>query len=387
MNTVSLNLNSDDRYRNISSLIMKVTNRCNLKCEYCYENVSITGFDMKLETFKQVLTKVSQNTISKSILIIFHGGEPLLIELDWYRQAVDFCNNLAITYNKIFHFGMQSNATNLKIKKATYLVKNLNIRLGLSFDGPLEIINKSLRGRDQTTLYKLQELKKNNIPFSLLLTINTLNYNYFKKIMHYLHSELNIFHFKANLVYPVGHGYNLKELSVEQINEAYKDIMDYMIESKGLIVESNMLLEMQRFVNINKEQNNISLCDDRVCGAGKRVLGVSYDGNLLPCGRFEWNDKDSHISNIFTHFDESKLAVYKDKINDFHNKNEENWLNCNSCEARKVCRYGCQAFITRTKSKVNLDCLPTKFKFTLYKKYQNELNQIIYNYKNKSNFR
>jgi uncharacterized protein len=381
MNKEGPNLDSDLRYRNISSLIIKVTNRCNLKCEYCYENVSLTGLDMKLDTFKQVLTKVTENTISRSILVIFHGGEPLLIDIDWYKEAVDFCNKLAISYKKNFRFGMQSNATNLQINKATFLVKNLNIRLGLSFDGPLEIINKSLRGRDQTTLYKLQELKKNNIPFSLLLTINASNYNYFKKIMHYLHTELNIFQFKANLVYPVGHGYNLKELSTEQINEAYSDIMDYMMESKGLIVETNMLLEMQRFVNLNNEQNKISLCDDRVCGAGKRVFGVSSEGNILPCGRFEWNDKDSHIADIFTNYDQRKLAEYKEKINEFHNKNEENWLNCNSCEAKKVCRYGCQAFITRTKSKVNLECLPTKFKFTLYKKYENELNQIINNHK------
>jgi uncharacterized protein len=70
------------------SLVLKITERCNLNCSYCYY---FNGLD---QSYKDKPAVMSKNTLAKvidfllqgikelevdSLSIILHGGEPLLI--------------------------------------------------------------------------------------------------------------------------------------------------------------------------------------------------------------------------------------------------------------------------------------------------------------------
>ncbi|WCL82248.1 hypothetical protein PPO43_03915 [Saprospira sp. CCB-QB6] len=54
----------------------------------------------------------------------------------------------------------------------------------------------------------------------------------------------------------------------------------------------------------------------------------------------------------------------------------ENWYDCESCPAQKVCGYGCQAFILRSEEQANLDCLPTKMRFAYYREKESDLKLV-----------
>ena len=204
----------DFRFSRINSLIVKVTNRCNLNCAYCYENVSRKGTDMTFGVFKTIIDKTLNSTNDRKINIIFHGGEPTLLKNEWYVDAVSYAVTKAVELGKEMKFGIQTNLTTLNQNKID-LFRYLNISPGVSIDDPT-LSSSSYRQKENLVVKNIELLIKSEIKFGVLSTINSSNFNIFKEIMLWL-KEYDIKHFKANVVYPVGHGFNQKSLTAEEI--------------------------------------------------------------------------------------------------------------------------------------------------------------------------
>jgi sulfatase maturation enzyme AslB (radical SAM superfamily) len=89
-----LNQSCDIRFLDISTLVVKVTRRCNLNCEYCYENITNNG-DMDIQVFKDLASKAFLNSKRDTIEFLFHGGEPIIITDEFFIKAFSFCQSLA----------------------------------------------------------------------------------------------------------------------------------------------------------------------------------------------------------------------------------------------------------------------------------------------------
>ncbi|OXG05617.1 uncharacterized protein BC749_101475 [Flavobacterium araucananum] len=125
-----------------SNLVIKVASLCNLNCTYCY--VYNMGDDsyrkqpkfMSQEVIEAMLYKIKDNCIDNNLnefFIIFHGGEPLLAGIDFYRDFVNTQKKI-IPNNILIEYSMQSNGTLLTDEWVTVL-KELNIQVGISIDG------------------------------------------------------------------------------------------------------------------------------------------------------------------------------------------------------------------------------------------------------------
>ena len=241
----------DFRFSRINSLIVKVTNRCNLNCAYCYENVSRKGTDMTFGVFKTIIDKTLNSTNDRKINIIFHGGEPTLLKNEWYVDAVSYAVTKAVELGKEMKFGIQTNLTTLNQNKID-LFRYLNISPGVSIDDPT-LSSSSYRQKENLVVKNIELLIKSEIKFGVLSTINSSNFNIFKEIMLWL-KEYDIKHFKANVVYPVGHGFNQKSLTAEEIFYAQKSMLDYMIETKGkCVIEDNVVFKNLGFAVIDEQ--------------------------------------------------------------------------------------------------------------------------------------
>ena len=76
-----------DRYVKRSlSLIMKVVSTCNLACRYCDADI-YSNRRMSLDTLSQVITKALN--YADYVEFIWHGGEPLLMGIQFYEKAVE----------------------------------------------------------------------------------------------------------------------------------------------------------------------------------------------------------------------------------------------------------------------------------------------------------
>jgi uncharacterized protein len=357
----------DLRFRQISTLIVKVTHRCNLDCLYCYEHITKKGEDMSLETFFGLVDKVLVNSDQKEILFLFHGGEPTLLPNEWYESAIQYAQNQAVKWQKKVKFSMQTNLLGISESKIE-LFKKYQIQLGISLDGT-ENFAESMRGGENKVFANYLKIKQLGVKAGILTTINHSNFDKFTQICQFLVEQAQVRDFKANVVTSVGRGYGLPSLQAEQIFMAQHAILEFMIATEGKkLLESNLSTEIQRFFATEAERKLMpkTLCQEKRCGAGETVLGVSPQGNLLPCGRFQWNDEDYFLGNLF----QSEVADYQsfnEKNNAFHDLVPQTWYDCATCEAKKTCGFGCQAFIVRSREQANVDCLPTKMRYQYFK--------------------
>lgn len=67
-----------------------VGTQCNMQCEYCYEHVSDNKGSKKIASVEEVIKYLGQFVKYDHVLILFHGGEPLLADIQEVERIVSF---------------------------------------------------------------------------------------------------------------------------------------------------------------------------------------------------------------------------------------------------------------------------------------------------------
>lgn len=114
---------------------------CNLDCRYCYylDKAFLYGGKeprMSEEMLETVIKKYIEACDVPEVTFNWHGGEPLVMGLDFYRKAVELENKYAD--GKTVHNTLQTNGTLLTPQWAEFFAKN-RFLIGLSIDGPEHI--------------------------------------------------------------------------------------------------------------------------------------------------------------------------------------------------------------------------------------------------------
>ena len=172
----------------LQTLVLNVTNQCNLSCKYCYE----FGEDrvatpegkpkfMPLDTAKaSVDYLIEQSPGRRSIHLTFFGGETLM-NFPVLRATIDYAREKAHAAGKYIDFSLTTNATLLTPAIIEYLSEN-NVGVTVSLDGNREQ-NDALRvfanGRGSYDVIepKVRELLKNHRtrPISARVTLTSNN--------------------------------------------------------------------------------------------------------------------------------------------------------------------------------------------------------------------
>ena len=121
------------------TLIIKLTRRCNLGCEYCYYiKAQRDNYNSDLSEFslRDILHKVARRW--KRISIVLHGGEPLLRPLSFFQNLLLYQEQLKQDCGTVFRNSIQTNGTVYTDSYATFMAHN-HIGLGISLDGTKEI--------------------------------------------------------------------------------------------------------------------------------------------------------------------------------------------------------------------------------------------------------
>ncbi len=171
---------------------------CNLGCTYCYylnkkdlyeSSGSLRMSDDILEKYiKQHIEASSDDTIFFS----WHGGEPLLAGIDFYRKVVSMQKKNLPSGRKVLN-GIQTNGTLLD-EEWCHFLKSENFIIGISIDGPPDLHNKHriTPAGDHTServLRGYELLKKFKITSEILCVVNSSNslhplevYNFFRQL-------------------------------------------------------------------------------------------------------------------------------------------------------------------------------------------------------------
>ena len=121
----------------ISTPIIKpVDGTCNLSCSYCYSSrlkaSASPGARMSLATLARLVDFFCSD--QSAVEFIWHGGEPLLAGLGFYREAVA-CQQRWIDQGKSITNFVQTNGVLINEEWAGFLAEN-GFVVGVSLDGP-----------------------------------------------------------------------------------------------------------------------------------------------------------------------------------------------------------------------------------------------------------
>lgn len=250
----------------IASIFM--TNACNMKCSYCYQgeekSFNIMNSQTILETI-DFLAKHAQSMKDSNVMIVIHGGEPL-IAFKEIEQIVKYAKNKI----KGVYFSITTNGLLLNDRIEEFLLNEF-LHISISLDGTQKShdTNRMLmnqKGSYEFVIKKFLNLLEKKQDIRARMTFNTLTvHRLFEDVRHI--AELG---FKTIVPVPdsFDHGWNNNHLRVlrEQIN--------YIIDWKA---KYDCELEIGLINDASKVKKN------SVCSGGTSSLSIDSDGTIYPC--------------------------------------------------------------------------------------------------------
>ena len=152
---------------------------CNLDCHYCYylDKADIYGGHQPRMT-ADMLEKVVKEYIDANdvpqVQFNWHGGEPLVLGLDFYKKALEFEKKYA--GGKTVYNTLQTNGTLITDEAAAFFAEN-NFLIGISVDGPADIHDKFRKDKGGTPTFDkvmrgIGMLHRHGVQFNTMTTIN-----------------------------------------------------------------------------------------------------------------------------------------------------------------------------------------------------------------------
>jgi uncharacterized protein len=332
----------------LQTIVLNVTNQCNLSCQYCYEfgedKVATPEGKPKFMAWETAKSSVdylfAESQGRKSVHITFFGGETLM-NFPLLKQVVAYARSRAEELKVNIDFSLTTNATLLSPTIIEYLAQNA-IGVTVSMDGPKEMQDKfrvfsNGRGSYDIIKPKVQKLlathRTRPIAARVTMTSGAMDV---RKIYQHLKHELGFYEVGfAPVTTSPNRLYSINEPGMDSVLEQFSDLADEYLEfalrgeHHGFSNVSDTLSELHQGVNKSLP-----------CGAGLGMVGVGPSGDIAPCHRFV--DSDQHVlGNVTTGID-------KEKQSDFLTRgNIDTKYDCHECWARPLCACGChhEAFV------------------------------------------
>lgn len=305
------------------NLLVMPTDECNMNCIYCFHSPHHEkNGKMSLETLEK-LYEITFKDYSE-VSIIWHGGEPLLMGLEFYKEAI----NKQKKYSHIkIENRMQSNLTLLTDDFADFLCEN-NISIGASFDG---IMNEKLRGNTEKILDARNKLIQRNKTCGFIMVLSQKNidtlidsYEFFKKIK--ANYTFNTYVSTPSIIN--------NELELEPTYTAKRiiEFFDYWLHDYNSNIHVDYFERIIRFIVTGEK----SVCKYNSC-LGK-WMGIRYNGDIVPCNRFF--PKQYYYGNIWE-YDMISSAFKSEGFKRILSEAIERREKCKNCVAFSICSGGC----------------------------------------------
>ena len=326
-----------------------LTQRCNLKCSYCFTDGK-TNKVMSIKVakkcvdflIKQVVEAKDEELINKqrAINVSFWGGEPLL-EWDLLKKIVLYTEQVIPKGIRV-QFGGTTNGTLLTPEKFNFLSQH-KIFFMVSLDGTEETHDR----------YRVRENGKGSHKIIMKNVIQALKRWPFYKVRISPYPE-RIEFFYEDIKYLVEHRmYNIMFSPVYEHNwtdahwQIWKEqcfkVVDMITEYK----KRGIKIDIEHFRSYCRSDNS-----KWPCGAGRFYVGFDTDGSIWPCHRFikftdlqPWQEKEMCIGHV-------KEGITRPEIRQqFINFNPE----CGDCKYASCtpCHGGCYGINFDLTGKIN----------------------------------
>jgi uncharacterized protein len=335
----------------ITPIIKPINGFCNLDCGYCYA-------DDKEKVMKIMKDSVLKKTIDffcskqSNIEFIWHGGEPLLAGIKFYKRVIEYQKKWIKNGKKIINF-IQTNGTVLNKDLLDFLSNN-NFFVGVSLDGPKEINDqvrcfKNKKGSFDKIIKNISLLKEKNIFTGVICCVSSINYN----------QPIEIFDFfKSNNINSIKFS-RVKEINNENdVSITAKQFTDFLIAifERWIDVDSPEI----EITNIKSIINIMFGGDFRECtnlGKCYNYCTVYRNGDIYGCDVLPKNN----FFKFGTVFDSPEIIRNSEKVHKIKKIIKNNQEKCVKCRWFNLCKGGClQCRFIETEEEANEYCFNLK---------------------------
>ena len=304
--------NSSKEIINLRSLYIKLTNRCNLKCKYCYANSGISTVELDMETLKRILKEAG--SVSKKLEIVLSGGEPLLNKntLDFAEEIVSAGHDAQLLTNGTL---ISSSDIAKRISKTFKLIK-------ISIDGSTDSIHSLSRGPENfdKVTNGINLLIENGGNVQAAMTVTKLNIHNLAEMSDKYRSRLTL-----QPMFKAGRGKSETDISIT--GEEYYNAMN-AVDNIAPMGNVAAVLEGLRGRGVKR------------CALAEREISIAEDGNVYPCQLLHLPEYLS--GNIYN---SSVEEIYNNSpvLSGLRKLNVDTIEGCSTCAIRLICAGGCRA--------------------------------------------
>jgi sulfatase maturation enzyme AslB (radical SAM superfamily) len=274
------------------SVILQVTENCNLQCIYCYQTHNQEGC-ADLQTLISIITReLDTHDAFDEVEFDFIGGEPLL-EFDLIRNTCERVWNNDFTKPYIFFATTNGTLLTPEMKK-WFTTHRQQFWLGLSIDG-----TKQMHDLNRCNSYSnidIDFFRENWPDQTIKMTISPLTLsNLAEGIIELTQKGFKV---AANLAYGVD--WNHKDYP-DIFGRELEKLANYYLENSGK--EPVMLMDMPLYKVARKEVS-------QYCGTGSGMVAYNTTGLKFPCQMFYTITFDDNLIWENTSFDKVHLDYY-----------------------------------------------------------------------------
>lgn len=328
----------------LQTLVVNVTNQCNLACTYCYEYGEDKIVDTENGQQPKFMTEETARASvdfmlreardNPSVHMTFFGGETLM-NFPVLKATLAYARDRAAAAGKAVDFSLTTNATLLRPEIIDFLVEH-RVGVTISIDGPEDIqdkfrVFKNGMGSYDIAAPKIKALleRHRSRPIGARVTLakGTLDV---LRIYRHLTAEMGFWEVGfAPVTTAPQRAHAISESGFDELLSQFRALAT---EYKDAALENRH----HGFSNVRETLQEIHHGHAKAypCGAGLGLMGVATDGDVALCHRFAGSDAHK-MGDVTTGVSWNTQRAFLES----HHINEK--TDCQTCWARPICAGGC----------------------------------------------
>ena len=316
------------------TIIIKVISACNLACRYCdadiYSNQRISK-----DTISKIINKALD--YANHVEFIWHGGEPLLMGIQFYEKVVELQKRYR-RESQIIENTLQTNGALISQEWVDFFKSN-DFHVGVSLDGPPEVHNANRLFRSGQESFEhvmrgIRLLRENGVKFGVLAVIT-------KETVR-LGAKRFLDFFIENGIFNIGILPQRPALNIGRTDALPRD------EFEKFVIE--LFDYWYSLDNPRIEIRELDAILDRIFGAESKIcifsgdcvgkyLGITPVGDVYHCDEFMFDERYK-LGNVREQTFEEILNPMNPKLIRIRLEGLETKKSIN-CKYSKICNYGC----------------------------------------------
>lgn len=332
------------------SFAVWVTEKCNLRCNYCYEKKRFeqrADLTEDIEDILDFIVFIAREYKDEDVVLTFHGGEPLLK----YNLIKRFVCGLKQILGERIEFGITTNGILLTDEMIDFLSENF-VDVSISIDGIKEIHDRNRifptgEGSFDYAINSMNKLKDNGLEVRARMTLTPESVRHFYESIKFLYMK------KIKYIVPA--------IAVNDLRWNQNDFLNLWHEVDRLVEDGyGDIPFFKRIINGPIELSK--------CSGGIKSFNIACDKRVYPC---EYVVGDSKFK-LGTVCNPKEVIENGKKYAEIYSK--ENVGECRTCSYKKYCEASrCKLFNYMNTGDVlcpsDNQCQVEHLKYNIWRKY------------------